>query len=122
MKFNIERMLIQLEHGIERMVDVTLACALLLTVLPVCLCIAIAIKLETNGPILEGFAYYNPDGTRFKIYRFRTKTTRVPLSAEDTWTRVTITRVGRFLRDTGLDELPQLLNVIKGDTSLIQTN
>ena len=122
MKLNFDQVLTQLEHGIERMVDVTLACALLLSVLPVCVCIAIAIRLETNGPVLDGFSCYNSDGTHYKIYRFRTKTTRVPLSTEDTWTRVTITRVGRFLRDTGLDELPQLLSVIKGDTSLIQTN
>ncbi len=85
------------------------------------LLIALAIKLESRGPVFYAQARVGRDGRRFPIVKFRTM---IP-EAEDygqTWTVPNdprITRVGRVLRRFWLDELPQLINVIKGDMSLV---
>lgn len=105
---------------IKRPFDVATATALLVASFPVMALIAIAIAIDSPGRFLFSHERIGRNGKPFRIYKFRTLVTDVPtytykLKSAD----VRVTRAGRFLRVTGLDELPQLLNVIKGDMSLV---
>jgi len=90
--------------------------------LPVSLSIALAIKLEDMGPVFYRQERWGRRGTRFKVYKFRTM---VPNSDQDYGIKLAeendsrITKVGRVLRAMGLDELPQILNIFKGDMSFV---
>lgn len=101
----------------------TIVAVLAITVLlPLLLLIAIAIKLDSRGPIIFKQERLGKDGIPFKIWKFRS----MCQGAERQGTGVysykgdnRITRVGRFIRATSIDELPQLVNIIKGDMALI---
>jgi len=85
------------------------------------LAIAIAIKLSSPGPVIYRQLRHGLDGHEFIIYKFRTMYVRVP---EQTYQQATrddprVTAVGRFLRRTSLDELPQIINVLQGRMSLV---
>jgi len=88
---------------------------------PLLLLLALWVKLDSAGPVLYQGQRVGQDGRPFLIYKFRTMVE----GAERRGPAVTyrddprITRVGRFLRRTKLDELPQLLNVVKGEMSLV---
>ncbi|SHF95355.1 Sugar transferase involved in LPS biosynthesis (colanic, teichoic acid) [Kaistia soli DSM 19436] len=105
----------------KRALDVVGAATLLLVLLPVLLIIALAIRLESTGPVFFRQKRYGVAREIFTLYKFRsmsvleTHGTFVQVSAGDS----RITKVGAFLRRTSLDELPQLLNVLRGDMSLV---
>jgi lipopolysaccharide/colanic/teichoic acid biosynthesis glycosyltransferase len=121
---------------IKRMVDIVLATMLLILLLPAFILIAIAITFESRGPI---FYNANRAGRGFKIfkfYKFRTMEVNADKKIEELshlnqyngkvnarFFKLSndprVTKVGRFLRNTSLDELPQLFNVLKGDMSLV---
>ena len=102
--------------------DFLLASLALLALFPMLLLVAIAIKLESEGPILFSQPRWGWDNRPFRIYKFRTMWTHL---GDVSGTRQTeendprITPLGRFLRRSNIDELPQLLNVVKGDMSLV---
>ncbi|WP_124728322.1 sugar transferase [Staphylospora marina] len=106
---------------VKPVLDWTLGMLLLLLVLPVMAIIAVAIKLDSPGPVIFRQPRVGKDGREFCIFKFRTmyrdvpKQGRSPQSSDDP----RITRVGRFLRRTSLDELPQLINIIRGEMSLV---
>jgi len=110
------------EHLLKRPLDVILSTFMLILSLPVSLPIAVAIKLEDNGPIFYRQERWGLGGSRFKAYKFRTM---VPSSDEEFGLRQAkendprITRIGRILRAMGLDELPQLLNIFLGEMSFV---
>ncbi len=105
----------------KRIFDLTLATVGLVVTLPLWVIIAIAIKLDSPGPVIFKQERVGKDGKIFTMYKFRTmyrdapKFSYAPSDKNDP----RITRVGRFLRSTSLDELPQLINVIKGEMSLV---
>ncbi|WP_221787821.1 sugar transferase [Paenibacillus cucumis (ex Kampfer et al. 2016)] len=101
--------------------DFVIAILLLLMTLPVMLLSAILIKLDSKGPVIFKQERYGKNGVKFNIYKFRTMRTDAPKYglSPTTSNDPRITRLGRILRKTSLDELPQLLNIIKGDMSFI---
>jgi len=109
------------DHMIKRAFDVTVATCLLIAAAPLLAAIAIAIKLDTPGPVLFRQRRNGFNQREFRVFKFRTMTTlddgRVIRQATRDDER--ITRVGRLLRRTNLDEVPQLFNVILGDMSLV---
>jgi exopolysaccharide biosynthesis polyprenyl glycosylphosphotransferase len=104
----------------KRLFDVVLATAILLITLPVFLATAAAVKLTSRGPVFFRQKRVGQRGRLFQLLKFRTLVDNddsdVAWSVAGDWR---VTRVGRFLRRTGLDELPQLINVIRGDMSLV---
>jgi len=109
-------------HGVKPRTgwDIFVA-AFLLLLLPLFAIAAFAIKLDSRGPILFVQERMGFNKRRFRMFKFRTMREGAlpydysPRAAEDP----RITRVGRFLRRTSLDELPQLLNVVNGSMSLV---
>jgi Undecaprenyl-phosphate glucose phosphotransferase len=109
------------ERASKRVLDVAVASAALIFLLPVMLMVALAIKLESSGPVLFRQQRAGFNSKRFSIFKFRTM---VVMEDGDTITQVTrldprVTRIGRILRATSIDELPQLFNVLGGEMSLI---
>lgn len=105
----------------KRALDLIIATGALLVFSPLMLLIPLLIKITSRGPILFTQERVSFDGSRFKIVKFRTMYTDAE-EAGPGWTRPKddrITPLGRFLRSTSLDELPQLLNVLRGDMSIV---
>lgn len=107
---------------IKRLLDFLLALIGLIVLSPIFLLIIVAIKLESRGPVLFKQDRVGKNKEIFKIYKFRTMKIDAPndmpthlLENPD----VFITRVGKVLRKTSLDELPQILNILKGQMSII---
>jgi lipopolysaccharide/colanic/teichoic acid biosynthesis glycosyltransferase len=83
---------------------------------------ALAIKLDSTGPMLYSQERVGENGRIFKIYKFRSMRTDAELAGTPIWARDKddrVTRVGRLIRKARLDELPQLWNVIRGDMSFV---
>ncbi|KNH03431.1 Undecaprenyl-phosphate galactosephosphotransferase [Qipengyuania citrea LAMA 915] len=106
----------------KRLTDIVIGGALLLMLLPVMIAIAIAIKLDDGGPVLFSQRRVGRSNLFFKVLKFRSMSVaNSDLSGERSTARQDqrITKVGRFIRMTSLDELPQLINVLRGEMSLV---
>jgi len=105
----------------KRTLDICIACLLLLIALPLLLMTSILVRLESPGPALFRQRRGGLGGAPFVIYKFRTMTVTedadIITQAQRGDRRCTA--VGRFLRKTSIDELPQLINVLVGDMSLV---
>ena len=107
---------------VKRILDFVLSFIALIMLSPVFLIIAILIKLDSKGPVLFKQKRVGKNKKHFYILKFRTMKVDTP---KDTPTHMLqnpekyITRVGKFLRKTSLDELPQIINILKGDMSII---
>jgi Undecaprenyl-phosphate glucose phosphotransferase len=105
----------------KRALDLALATALLVLLSPFMLIIAMLVKLNSKGPVFYKQERVSFDGTRFKIIKFRTMQVDAEASGPG-WTKPgdeRVTLLGRILRSTSLDELPQLINVLRGDMSIV---
>ncbi|MGE3296481.1 MAG: undecaprenyl-phosphate glucose phosphotransferase [Porticoccaceae bacterium] len=107
---------------LKRAEDVILTCALLGILAPLCLLVAVAVKLGSPGPVLFRQYRHGADGKPIEIYKFRTM--HMHTEPEGRVTQATrgdprITPVGHFLRRTSLDELPQFVNVLQGRMSIV---
>lgn len=107
---------------LKRLEDLILGALIMLLISPLCLVIAIAIKISSPGPVL--FKQYRTgiNGREFKVYKFRSM--RLHREEQGQVTQATrsdsrITPIGRFLRRTSLDELPQFFNVLQGRMSIV---
>jgi lipopolysaccharide/colanic/teichoic acid biosynthesis glycosyltransferase len=108
----------------KRIVDFATAAVAIVVLGPLLLAVAALIRLDTKGPALFRQARMNQGGKTFTIYKFRTMVvgSATPGSLQDAITRdgdPRITRVGAFLRKTRIDELPQIINILKGEMSWI---
>lgn len=105
----------------KRLIDLALAGAGVVILSPLLLLVAVAVRLDTRGPALFRQTRYGLNGESFLVYKFRTMTVREDgghvVQARPGDQRVT--RVGKWLRRTSLDELPQLFNVLRGSMSLV---
>lgn len=126
---------VTISHGgrlLKRLTDVVIAALVLLLALPLMALIALAIKLDSPGPVLFRQTRVGQHGRPFTLYKFRS----MRQGAEEEQARLMslneasgplfkirndprLTRIGRILRRTSLDELPQLFNVLKGEMSLV---
>jgi lipopolysaccharide/colanic/teichoic acid biosynthesis glycosyltransferase len=119
-------------HAAKPLLDAVLACLILVATLPLWILISVAIKLDSPGPIIHVQRRLGLNGRPFRFYKFRS----MRLDAENRRLELQglnevegpvfkirndprVTRVGRILRRTSLDELPQLVNVILGTMSLV---
>jgi exopolysaccharide biosynthesis polyprenyl glycosylphosphotransferase len=105
---------------VKRAFDICVSGALLLATAPLLLAITLLIKLTSPGPVFFRQVRVGQDGRLVDVLKFRTMT--VNDDSDETWNVTSdprVTRIGRILRPTSLDELPQLLNVLRGDMSLV---
>lgn len=118
-------------RALKRVMDFVAAAAMLIAVAPIMLCVAVAVRLDSRGPIFFRQTRVGRDGKLFEILKFRSmvvdaeerKDALRHLNDTDGLFKVVddprITRVGRFIRSTCLDELPQIVNVLRGEMSLV---
>jgi len=106
---------------VKKIVDLTVGAAMLLILSPVMLLIAVLVKITSKGPIIFRQMRYGLDGGKIEVYKFRTMSSlddgEIVIQATKEDKR--ITKFGKFLRSSSLDELPQLINVIQGKMSLV---
>ncbi len=110
--------LIRIQVALKRAFDITVSLVLLLLLGPLMLAITVLLKLSEPGDAVFRQERAGKDGVTFTIFKFRTM--REPRDdSERGASDRRITRIGRVLRRTSLDELPQLVNVLRGDMSLV---
>ena len=106
----------------KRLIDFISGAVLLLLFIPVFIVIIILIKFTSRGPVLFSQRRIGLHRREFNILKFRTMYSNTPANVPTHMLdnpRVFITPVGRFLRKTSLDELPQMINILKGDMSFV---
>lgn len=106
---------------VKRIEDVVLSSMILALAIPIMIVAALAIKLDSAGPVIFRQRRQGLNGRVFNIYKFRTMTVMEDGDVVRQATRndSRVTRVGKFLRRASIDELPQLFNVLRGDMSLV---
>lgn len=107
---------------IKRLFDIVSSGILIILLTPVWIVIAIAIKCDSKGPILFKQGRRTKDGRVFQMYKFRSMVVNAEQMGAGLFNYENdprVTKVGRKLRDSSLDELPQLFNIFKGDMSVI---
>ena len=103
----------------KRIVDLVFACPLIALTLPLMAIVALAIKLDSSGPVFSQRECLGVGGRNTRVLKFRTVHDR----QHPPWRRdAHLTRVGWFLRYTRIDCLPQLVNVLRGEMSLVGTD
>ncbi len=120
------------QYTLKRAMDISIAGFILLVGSPLWLLIAVAIKLDSRGPVLFRQERLGYQGWPFLLYKFRSMRNRAEKDVPHLQTRSDVsgpmfklkadprrTRIGKLIRKTSLDEIPQLLNVLKGDMSLV---
>ena len=105
--------------ALKRAFDIVVSCAVLTLLSPLAGLIAIAIKLDSHGPVFFRQPRLGYQGRPFTILKFRTMTNNRDDQGNLLPDEQRLTRLGRFLRSTTLDELPELINVLKGEMSLV---
>src|SRR5205809_2338739 len=107
---------------LKRAFDISVSGAMLIATLPIMLIAALAIWLETGRPILYRQKRVGESGQVFEIFKFRSMRVDAEKDGVARWAKKNddrITRVGKFVRSTRVDELPQLINVLRGDMSFV---
>ena len=106
----------------RRVFDLMIASFLLVLTLPLMLLTAILVKIDSRGPVLYRQDRIGFRGRVFTLYKFRSMHKDAEADGSPTWAAVAdprVTRIGRFIRYARIDELPQLLNVLRGEMSII---
>jgi len=106
----------------KRSFDIVCSLIIMILTLPLMLLAALAVKLEDRGPVFYSQERVGKDGVTFFVHKFRSMRTDAEKGGKPQWAQQNdprITRVGNFMRKTRIDELPQVLNVLKGDMSFV---
>ena len=112
---------IGLEMRIKRIFDILISLCLLISTFPVLIIVALMIRIEDGGPIFYSQFRSGFKSINFRIYKLRSMHTKAEQEGVQ-WAKAKdkrITKIGSFIRKTRIDELPQLINVLKGEMSLI---
>lgn len=107
---------------VKRVVDIIGACFALIVFSPVMLIAAIAIKASGDGPVIFKQERVGLHNKTFQMYKFRTMEVQKPQEESKAWTVKNdprVTKIGKLLRRTSMDEVPQFFNILKGDMSLV---
>jgi Undecaprenyl-phosphate glucose phosphotransferase len=107
---------------LKRAFDLAFSISVLLLAAPIFLLVALLVRLSSPGPVIFVQDRVGLSGNVFRMYKFRTMVVASPQESDTRWTvkdDPRCTRVGKFLRQTGLDELPQFVNVLKGEMSVV---
>lgn len=110
------------ERVVKRLIDIVVSLIVLGLGLPLWVLIAILIKIDSRGPVIYKQERVGKDGKIFTLYKFRSMYENAEALTGPTWATKNdprVTRVGKILRKLHLDEIPQFINVLKGDMSLI---
>ncbi len=108
--------------SVKRLIDIIGAFTLLLALSPVIVVVAAFVKLSSSGPVFYSQVRLTEGSRQFRMIKFRTMIANAEGSSGAVWAATNdprVTTVGKFLRSSRLDELPQLVNVLKGEMSLI---
>ncbi|WP_428662867.1 exopolysaccharide biosynthesis polyprenyl glycosylphosphotransferase [Reyranella sp.] len=111
-----------LEHVLHRALDISASLALLLGTLPLLLLVALAIKLDSRGPVFYRQERVGLHHRRFHILKFRSMTVDAEKPGTAVWAAARdsrVTRVGRFIRLTRIDEIPQAINILRGEMAFV---
>ena len=106
----------------KRVMDILVALVGVVVSLPIMVFAAIAVKCTSRGPIIFKQERIGLHNKPFRMYKFRTMEVQKPSQEAKGWTKKNdprVTKVGKFLRRTSIDELPQLFNILKGDMSVV---
>ena len=107
---------------LKRILDICFSALGFIFLLPVLLLVALAVKLTSKGPIIYSQTRVGKNNKSFNIYKFRTMKVDAEKETGPVWAKSNDTRltpIGKFLRKSHMDELPQLFNVLKGEMSII---
>lgn len=110
------------ERYVKRILDVVLSGAALVLLSPLMLATAVAVKLDSKGPVLFCQQRLGLNGGTFTIYKFRSMADGAEHTGSGVYSEKgdpRVTRVGKIIRATSIDELPQLINILKGDMSIV---
>jgi len=111
-----------LRSAVKRAVDLAASTLLLVATLPVMLATAVCIRLEDGGPVFYRQERTGKNGQRFFVLKFRSMSVNAEQPGTPQWAKVgdpRVTRVGRIIRKARIDELPQILNILKGEMSFV---
>lgn len=105
----------------KRLIDIVSSLLGIILLSPVLIIVSILIKLESSGPIIFKQLRAGKNSEPFYIYKFRSMKINTPNLATNEFTNSSdyITKIGRFIRKTSIDEIPQLFNILKGDMSIV---
>jgi exopolysaccharide biosynthesis polyprenyl glycosylphosphotransferase len=109
------------QQAMKRLIDIVAALAALIILLPVFITVAIAVKLDSRGPVIYSQKRVGLHGKTFRMHKFRSMYSDAEKGGPQLATKddKRITRIGKFLRKVRLDEVPQFFSVLKGDMSLV---
>lgn len=107
------------ERNLKRILDTLLAGAALIILLPLIAVIAVLVKIKLGSPIIFRQKRPGLNGKIFIMYKFRTMTNQRGMNGELLSDEVRLTDFGKILRSTSLDELPELVNILKGDMAIV---
>lgn len=107
------------EQYVKRPLDAFLATGAIIVLSPVLLIIAIMVRIKLGSPVLFKQERPGKDGRIFKLYKFRSMTNQRDENGNLLPDDVRLTKFGRVLRSTSLDELPELINIIRGDMAVV---
>ncbi len=112
----------QWRRTLKRLTDIIVALAIAIATLPITIAAAIAIKLDSRGPVFYSQERTGLEGAVFRVLKFRSMRADAERGTGAIWARSNdprVTRIGRIIRRARIDELPQIINVLRGDMSIV---